>query len=503
MGSERGISMLPAERLALCCQIARAMVDLEDMSCIHGDLKPKNILVYEEEAHNGALVIRITDFGHATDMNCTKELAHCYYIRFVTPRNEALSADWLEKSRLHSIFPGELDALRSRPRLGYLPLTSWSKQSSPDVQTTSYNVSYYLGRRSLRKVIEVMRNELSDWKAALGHEHWIIRNRLSTNFHLEISRADPLGNYQKSDLTNRNTPQLLTMRARAKALLANAYESKSKLGEAEDLRRESARDLARLLGEEHPLALEQMARLASLLGLRRKKEESRRLYERVGKIATSSWSSSHNLALLAQQNLRQAPNIFWWYLRRSHPELFQKELIESYQVTMGNYSNNTICAMQSGVWLLCQEFRWVEALKLMEHTLRHAAIAFRDNPVMIQHYQRNAKSVRWMCFGHGNKFAIWFFKLRFRWAIGPPLFIMLRLFDAEELQRRYQHVWGPFYKVKALLVAREPYHFDPFKDPDYTEQGSADAIEAGAVEAQNYPWFRWFSVNQLHPVTER
>ncbi|RBQ70103.1 hypothetical protein FVER14953_20843 [Fusarium verticillioides] len=31
MGSERGVSMLPAERLALCCQIAIAMADLEDM----------------------------------------------------------------------------------------------------------------------------------------------------------------------------------------------------------------------------------------------------------------------------------------------------------------------------------------------------------------------------------------------------------------------------------------------------------------------------------------
>ncbi|CVL08807.1 uncharacterized protein FMAN_14621 [Fusarium mangiferae] len=481
------------------------------------------------------------------------ELAHCYYIGFGTRRNEALSTDWLEKSGLHARFAGELEALRSRERLGYLPWTSWSRQIFSDVQMTSYNVSYYLGRRPLRKVIEVMRNELSDWKAALGPEHWIIRSRLSANFHLEIvneqrsalqtaieahnldslqNQVDPLGNStfmlsiayeacgmveeaeqtaiklleildQQSDLSRRNTPQLLTMRARAKSLLANACESKSKLGEAEDLRRESLRELTRLLGEEHPLALEQMAYLASLLGPRRKKEESRQLHERLEKIATSSWSSSHDLALLAQKNLRQASNHFWWVLRRSHPDLFEKEVIEGYQMTVGNYNINTIQAMQSGVWLLCQEFRWAEALELMEHTLRHAAVAFRDTPAILQLYQRNANTLRWMCFSYGNKFAIWFFKLRFRWAIGPPLSVLVRLYDAEKLHSRYQHVWGPFYKVKALWVAREPYHFDPFKDPDYSEQENAYGIEAGAVEAQSYPWFRWFSVNQLHTVTER
>lgn len=90
MQGEVGRSVGLAQRVAFCCQIAIVMGDMENLrtwqgtylrlvsmldmdrsradlptGLTHNDVKPSNILVYEEPELDGAFVIRVTDFGCA------------------------------------------------------------------------------------------------------------------------------------------------------------------------------------------------------------------------------------------------------------------------------------------------------------------------------------------------------------------------------------------------------------------------------------------------------
>ncbi|ETS78630.1 hypothetical protein PFICI_10692 [Pestalotiopsis fici W106-1] len=371
-----------------------------------------------------------------------------------------------------------------------------------------------------------MRSELEDWKLALGHDHWIVLNRLSSITLFELARqprqalqtaqaaydlassqsASALAAIQEARLNlaiayeangmmdsagklakefihileqpsdsqaaamssnfapNTDLQQIIAL-ARARSILASVFESTSKLPEAENLRREVLSDVTEALGETHGLSLEYTSRLAQLLFDHGKKKESRQLFKRVEDKASSSWSSNHDLALLARQNLHRAPHPFWWYHRRSHPERFRKEMIENYQLTVGNYNRNTIAAMDSCVQILLQEFRWEEALNLMEHAVALSAFAYRDDPKQIHIYQENLKNVRRMCFWSSTKISQWFIKYRFGYTIMP--YHLFRPIGTEEFQRRYQHAWGPFYRVKTMFEAKDFYRFDPYKDPDH------------------------------------
>jgi serine/threonine protein kinase len=59
---------------AILIRFSGSFANLLTLGCIHGDLKPRNILVYEDHQRDGALFVRITDFGHATIVSGMEDL---------------------------------------------------------------------------------------------------------------------------------------------------------------------------------------------------------------------------------------------------------------------------------------------------------------------------------------------------------------------------------------------------------------------------------------------
>ncbi|KAL8678042.1 MAG: hypothetical protein Q9186_005573 [Xanthomendoza sp. 1 TL-2023] len=51
-------------RLTLCVEIARAVIDMHSLGIIHGDLKPQNVLIFQD--HAGTYSAKVIDFGYST-----------------------------------------------------------------------------------------------------------------------------------------------------------------------------------------------------------------------------------------------------------------------------------------------------------------------------------------------------------------------------------------------------------------------------------------------------
>ncbi|KAI4667042.1 uncharacterized protein J4E79_001724 [Alternaria viburni] len=66
MHTREGGSLSYKQRISICIQLAIAVADLEDHRIIHGDIKPKNILVFVDGVENGAVTIQLADFGHSS-----------------------------------------------------------------------------------------------------------------------------------------------------------------------------------------------------------------------------------------------------------------------------------------------------------------------------------------------------------------------------------------------------------------------------------------------------
>ncbi|KAI1128864.1 hypothetical protein F5Y10DRAFT_239748 [Nemania abortiva] len=62
--SHGGRDMTFHERLKLCVDVGRAIVDMHSNCIVHGDIKPENVLVFREKS--GEYRARVTDFGYST-----------------------------------------------------------------------------------------------------------------------------------------------------------------------------------------------------------------------------------------------------------------------------------------------------------------------------------------------------------------------------------------------------------------------------------------------------
>ncbi|KAF2648098.1 kinase-like protein, partial [Lophiostoma macrostomum CBS 122681] len=84
MKTERGSSMTLRERLDMLLQIASALDLLHQLGVIHGDINPKNVLIYEE---NGRIMPRVSNFGYSTI--CARHLSDN---SIVVPKTEPWNA---------------------------------------------------------------------------------------------------------------------------------------------------------------------------------------------------------------------------------------------------------------------------------------------------------------------------------------------------------------------------------------------------------------------------
>lgn len=445
----------------------------------------------------------------------------CYELGFGVKRNKAKAQEWYEKSALSGAFEIGLEPVHRSPHCPYLPWTTWSQNCNTDIVTPSYYMSYYIGRKSLSTVLEVHKDELSDWSEALGIKNWIVLQKYNIIAHFEWLRdpAAALRTTQSAfEIANSKTPiiprelfltkvnlatshSLMNQHAKArqiveglladlpdeppstaslfthrgavtktrlKELIAFSLEATSHMKEAEKLRRENVATTVEALGEEHPISLEYMARLALHLQMGKHKTEAQKLFGRVKQIATSSFGERHDLVLLAKHNLQQEISPFWWYRKRGEPDEFefQRALIETYQSSFGNYTMNTINALERGIVLLLQKFRFSEALDLLEHTAKLAAVTFRDNPADLRTCQARYKRIRRDCK--------WFLQMERLGLMACVKYAFLPLVPeslvrSERFGQRYEHAWGPFYKVKEMFRTREPFMLDLYRDPDYSD----------------------------------
>ncbi|KAF8459297.1 kinase-like domain-containing protein, partial [Kalaharituber pfeilii] len=54
------------DKLAICAGVGSAILTMHESNIIHGDIKPDNILVYENPEKGEAVVAKLTDFGYST-----------------------------------------------------------------------------------------------------------------------------------------------------------------------------------------------------------------------------------------------------------------------------------------------------------------------------------------------------------------------------------------------------------------------------------------------------
>ncbi|KAK6338061.1 hypothetical protein TWF696_001532 [Orbilia brochopaga] len=65
MRTEKGRSIKLADRMQLCAQVASALKTMHMNNIIHGDVKPKNTLVFDSNDEIG-VTVKVTDFGYST-----------------------------------------------------------------------------------------------------------------------------------------------------------------------------------------------------------------------------------------------------------------------------------------------------------------------------------------------------------------------------------------------------------------------------------------------------
>lgn len=430
------------------------------------------------------------------------DLAFCYLIGFGVEQDLTRHQHFLTESGAEDELAREIQLLRSTstPVSLFLGWTAWAVNLA--ASSHSYDLSYYFGRQDLSDLRRIQKQELHDWSEVLGDGHFIVMQKydwvvqiektydlegglqlaqkadqIASSFHPAASQdafmakttlADVLimkkqfkeaHNVVKAIMANRPEPWEEGFSYRCDSLLADIYEQKGRGRKSDKLRRRALEKAGRVFGERHAIYAEMFLRLA-LFMKGRDATEAQKLFEQVLQLATESWGPDSAVALIAMSNIRPVLGPTWWYWGRSLPShQFDREAIERHQAVYGNYHRQTIVAMETGVSLLLQKFRSVEALELMEHTARLAEIVYQESPDDLKYYRLTLRNVRITCWC--------FLKLE---KIGLQKFLkyqvsVIPLGWSARLGPHHERIWGPLYKVKELWKTLEPYSFDPQKDP--------------------------------------
>lgn len=434
------------------------------------------------------------------------DLAFCYRIGFGVKQDLSKHQCLLAENGDEEELADELQRLKATHVQGslYLQWTAWARNWA--TISHSYDLSYYFGRENLSSLRSIQKQELHDWSELLGDTHFIVMQKYAWVIQIEktydlesglelaqkahriassllpaasgdaflakTNLADVLlikrqfkeaHKIVKDILADKSQPWWDDFSYRYDSLLADIYEQEGRARKSEKLRRTALEKAGRLFGEKHALYAEMLLRLA-LTMKGRDAAEAQRLFDQVLELAGGSWGPDSAIALTAKSSIRPVLGSFWWYSRRALPsQHFDREAIEKHQAVFGNYHPQTVMTMDTGVSLLLQTFRSLEALELMEHTARLAAIAYQENPHEMRYYHERLRNIRNTCW--------WFLKFE---KLGLKSFLKFQLSIvpmewSSRLGPHHERVWGPLYKVKELCKTLKPYSFDPRKDPRHVE----------------------------------
>jgi tetratricopeptide (TPR) repeat protein len=167
------------------------------------------------------------------------QLAFCYKVGFGTSVNEQRCLEWITKSGRASELNLYLGNLAAQDQTYAYRRTLYHASVGEGHILPSTNPAYYLEHSLTKRLLEIQRREIQDWKSVLGRSHWLVQSTINNH----IFTLQQFGRYvEAEEIARENMAALIPALGKQNAhslrahwVLAAACVYEGKFDEAHDL----------------------------------------------------------------------------------------------------------------------------------------------------------------------------------------------------------------------------------------------------------------------------